>query len=227
MGLLVTPFFHRLQPAKRTLPNTSRNKSSHTQRTENKTTNVVIHQHSRKLLKMDILMSETCWAHNKWNKIASVIKSVFHSSTIAMMRGPINIRITIHNQAVSHSHYKYSKNVGAITLGNKYRYSTSWGTVVAQWLRCCAINRKVAGSIPADVIGILHWHKILPIALWPWGPLCTCNPWKKLWELNYWCLVVQIHAGMKQKMTTANVCVTLSKPQPSQDYTDFKPSPKA
>ena len=32
-------------------------------RTENKTTDVVIHQHSRKLLKMDILMSETCWAH--------------------------------------------------------------------------------------------------------------------------------------------------------------------
>ena len=58
----------------------------------NKTTDVVIHQHSRKLLKMDILMSETCWAHNKWNKIVSDIKVVFHSSTIAMMHGPINIR---------------------------------------------------------------------------------------------------------------------------------------
>jgi hypothetical protein len=34
-----------LQPAKRTPPNTSRNKSSNTQRTENKTTDVVIHQH--------------------------------------------------------------------------------------------------------------------------------------------------------------------------------------
>ena len=45
---------------------------------------VVIHQHSRKLLKMDILMSETCWAHNKWNKIASFIKLVFHSSTITV-----------------------------------------------------------------------------------------------------------------------------------------------
>ena len=31
----------------------------------------VIHQHNRKLLKMGILMSETCWAHNKWNKITS------------------------------------------------------------------------------------------------------------------------------------------------------------
>ena len=31
-------------------------------------------------------------------------------------------------------------------------------TAVAQWLRCCAANRKVAGSIPAGVIGIFHCH---------------------------------------------------------------------
>ena len=30
------------------------------------------------------------------------------------------------------------------------------GTAVAQWLRCCATNRKVAGSIPAGVTGIFH-----------------------------------------------------------------------
>ena len=45
------------------------------------------------------------------------------------------------------------------------------GTAVAQWLRCCATNRQVAGSIPAGVIGTFHRHKILPIALWPWGRL--------------------------------------------------------
>jgi len=33
---------------------------SNTQRTKNNTTNVVIQQNSRKLLMMDILMSETC-----------------------------------------------------------------------------------------------------------------------------------------------------------------------
>jgi len=27
------------------------------------------------------------------------------------------------------------------------------GTAVAKWLRCCATNRKVAGSIPASVSG--------------------------------------------------------------------------
>jgi hypothetical protein len=32
----------------------------------------------------------------------------------------------------------------------------SWGTAVVQWLRCCATNRKVAGSIPDGVIGIFH-----------------------------------------------------------------------
>ena len=68
--------FCRLKPA-----NQPHQKLQHT-RTENKTTDVVIHQHSRKLLMMDILMSEKCWAHKKWNKIASDIKLVFHSSTI-------------------------------------------------------------------------------------------------------------------------------------------------
>jgi len=29
-------------------------------------------------------------------------------------------------------------------------------TAVAQWLRCCATNLKVAGSIPGGVIGIFH-----------------------------------------------------------------------
>jgi len=48
---------------------------------ENKTTDVVIQQHSRRLLMMDILMSETCWAHKKWNKIANDIMLVFYSST--------------------------------------------------------------------------------------------------------------------------------------------------
>ena len=78
--------------------NTTQNqphKISNTQRTENKTTDVVTQQHSGKLLMMDILMSETCWAHKKWNKIASDITLVFHSSTVTMMHGPINIRYRI------------------------------------------------------------------------------------------------------------------------------------
>jgi len=32
------------------------------------------------------------------------------------------------------------------------------GTAVAQWLRCSATNRKVAGSISDGVTGIFYWH---------------------------------------------------------------------
>ena len=32
-------------------------------------------------------------------------------------------------------------------------YMLKVGTAVAQWLRCCATNQKVAGSIPAGVSG--------------------------------------------------------------------------
>jgi len=59
-----------------------------------------------------------------------------------------------------------------------------WNLIICRWcvsyvtkLPClssrwwCTTNRKVAGSIPAGVIGIFHWHKILPIALWLWGRL--------------------------------------------------------
>ena len=73
---------------------TQPHRNSKTHRTKNNTTNVVIQQNSRKLLMMDILMSETCWAHKKWNKILSDIKLVFYFSTITMMHGPINIRFT-------------------------------------------------------------------------------------------------------------------------------------
>ena len=37
-------------------------------------------------------------------------------------------------------------------------YASEAGTAVVQWLRRCATNRKVAGSIPDGVIGIFHWH---------------------------------------------------------------------
>ena len=33
-------------------------------------------------------------------------------------------------------------------------FSSSKGTAVAQWLSCCATDRKVVGSIPASVSGI-------------------------------------------------------------------------
>ena len=47
-----------------------------------------------------------------------------------------------------------------IVLKIKHRISAHTfffkGTAVAQWLRCCATNRKVAGSILDVVNGIFH-----------------------------------------------------------------------
>ena len=70
---------------------TQPHRNSNTHRTKNNTTNVVIQQNSRKLLMMDILKSETCWAHKKWNKIASNFKLVVYPSTVTMIDGQINI----------------------------------------------------------------------------------------------------------------------------------------
>ena len=47
------------------------------------------------------------------------------------------------------------------------------GTAVAQWLTCCATNRKVAALIPDDVIGVFPWHNPFDrtMALWSTQPL--------------------------------------------------------
>ena len=37
--------------------------------------------------------------------------------------------------------------------------------------------KSEGGLIPADVIGIFHWHKILLITLWPWGRLSLWQKW--------------------------------------------------
>jgi len=65
--------------------------------------------------------------------------------------------------------FSWSQQI-AIDFSTLLPVSGDRGSTVAR-LRCFATNHKVAGSIPAGVIGILHWHKILPIALWPWGRL--------------------------------------------------------
>jgi hypothetical protein len=36
------------------------------------------------------------------------------------------------------------------------------GCAVAEWVRHCATNRKVAGSIPDGVIGIFQWQSFRP-----------------------------------------------------------------
>ena len=52
--------------------------------------------------------------------------------------------------------YSYSKLIFLYSLLFITDTTNIWRTAVAQWLRCCATNRKVAGSIPDGVIGIFH-----------------------------------------------------------------------
>ena len=68
----------------------------------------------------------------------------------------------IHTHTHTHTHtyiyiyiYIYI-HIYIYTYIHTYAYIHT-GTAVAQWLRCCATNRKVAGSIPHSVIGIFHW----------------------------------------------------------------------
>ena len=64
---------------------------SNTQRTENKTTDVVIQQQSQAPDDGYINVRNMSSTYKMWNKIASDIRLVFHSSTIKVMHGPINV----------------------------------------------------------------------------------------------------------------------------------------
>jgi hypothetical protein len=54
-----------------------------------------------------------------------------------------------------HSNMQCADKVGKILL-LKVQVPIAGGTAVAQWLRFCATNRKVAGSIPNGVIGFFR-----------------------------------------------------------------------
>ena len=53
----------------------------------------------------------------------------------------------------AHVHTAYVLSTVKHLKINPIAFIYIWGTAVAQWLRCCATNRKVAGSIPAGVSG--------------------------------------------------------------------------
>ena len=53
-------------------------------------------------------------------------------------------------------YYFIHKFKDADMFNPRYELVVWGGTAVAQWLRRCATNRKVAGLIPDCVIGIFH-----------------------------------------------------------------------
>jgi hypothetical protein len=60
------------------------------------------------------------------------------------------------------------------------------GHAAAQWLRHCATNRKVAGSIPDIVFGIFHWHNPsrLTMALGFTQPLTEMSTRSIFWRIK-------------------------------------------
>ena len=181
---------------------------SKSQRTENKTTDVVIHQHSRKLSLLGILISETRWAHKKWNKIESYIKLVFYSSTITMIHGPINIKflpgIFIFlelrkwppvspslRKAACHN-IKPQLNCGlptGIFMAAVSRFFRQlWRETFSSqfWIIIKRVNRKFACvkdhldvTQSHNVYQCLHLHKTHPFAM-----IHYCKYWYTLWVLH-------------------------------------------
>jgi len=101
---------------------------SNTQWTENPTTDVVIQQQSRKLLMMGIVMSKTCWAHKKLNKIASESKFVFYSSNCShWFKSKGRLYLWINN---CFALMKTTSNV------LKYRWLVLKGTVLSEMWQC-------------------------------------------------------------------------------------------
>jgi hypothetical protein len=66
--------------------------------------------------------------------------------------------------------FKYEHFIKICTVG-------ALGTRWRIWLRHCATNRKVAGSIPDGVTGIFHWHK-------PSGPTMTLGLTQPLTQMS-------------------------------------------
>ena len=136
----------RLKHNTDTTPNQP-HRNSNTHQTKNNMTNVVIQKNSRKLLMMDILMSETCWAHKKWNKTASDIKLVFYSSTITMMHSPINIGW---KKYISSSVFYSLQLTSARSC--KYSCTSSWRWVSTPET-CRAVYRYLINWIQSHLVG--------------------------------------------------------------------------
>ena len=78
------------------------------------------------------------------------------------------------------------KHLGAFLMQFNILIYTSAGTAVAQLLRCCARNGKVAGSFPDGVIGIFHWHNPSDrtVALGPNQPVTEMSTRSASWGVK-------------------------------------------
>jgi hypothetical protein len=64
--------------------------------------------------------------------------------------------------------------------------TSDWGPRWRSWLRHCATNRRVTGSIPDGVIGFFHWHNPVgrTMALGSTQPLTEMGTRNISWGVN-------------------------------------------
>jgi hypothetical protein len=89
-------------------------------------------------------------------------------------------------------------------------YSKVGGHAVAQWLRHCATNRKVAGSIPDGVAGIFYWHNPSgsTMALASTQPLTEMSTGSIYWGKGGRCV------GLTTLPPSCADCLKMWEPQP-------------
>ena len=85
----------------------------------------------------------------------SVINTICMSSQFPTINTPYMATQLAHLYTKSSEFYntEFPKQQKSKNYYHNYKHV---GTAVAQWLRRCATNLKVAGSIPDGVIGIFH-----------------------------------------------------------------------
>jgi len=113
---------------------------------------VVIQQNSRKLLMMDIFISETCWARKRWNKIANDIKLVFILQLCNDFRNQVDV------SAVAVRVFVYSPLINE-RCGSKRWNSNIPGTETPPLACCKHIVLSQSTSRPSN-----HCNKIVPNA---------------------------------------------------------------
>jgi hypothetical protein len=70
-----------------------------------------------------------------------------------------NLRLVLQKTPyISQRYYLVHKTLISYTKKRRTKTEMRWPLMVTQWLRYCATNRKVAGSISDGVIGFFHWH---------------------------------------------------------------------
>ena len=106
-----------------------------------------------------VVINEAC---NKWQPVLVEKLCPFLIETYVVtwyISFPVSVKgVYPHCKSAAYSWVK-DFNVSFVKSSSIWQVQNIWsGTTVAQWLRCCATNWKVAGLIPDDVIGIFHWH---------------------------------------------------------------------